>query len=445
MDASRRAPRLGPASLGLAALLVQAAHAAHAAPEPAGAKARGLILEGQPLKAPEPPRAPVRPLVLAEEVPAVARLPQSTPALRHAVGRYARRVAVTIGINAYAARSGVPALRSAVSDARHMAALFQAMGFDRVEQLNDQEATRENIFDLLERRVPLWVAEQDLVVVFFAGHGATVAGEGYLIPVDSTAQVQRSGISVQRLKESALRMKARHVLFVADACFSGTFLRRGEAPAKHNTLAFWESVAQDRAVQILTAGTANQTVAELQGWGLFTRSLYQGLLGAADQDRDGVVSVPELASHVQSQRGPVAHNSRGEEIVQTPQWGSMEGAGVILLWDARRLPAALTARSPAGRALLPGLETPLRRCHQALERREYALAERLLRELMVEHGEAELNLLLAEIYLAADALGNSALIEQELRTAEGKELAVEQQRRLLELRAQLERARRGAL
>jgi hypothetical protein len=80
-----------------------------------------------------------------------------------------------------------------------------------------------------------------------------------------------------------------------------------------------------------------------------------------------------------------------------------------------------------------------------MERREWAQAERLLRELMLKHADGELRLLLAEVYLEADPLGNARLIDAELRRAAESKITPEQERRMLDLRARLNKARRGPL
>jgi hypothetical protein len=358
-----------------------------------------------------------------------------TPALELAVRQYARRLAVTVGINAY--HDPIPALSAAVSDAEHMATLLRALGFDSVLSVSDAQANRAGLLDLLEQKVPLEAGPNDLVVVFFAGHGATVGNDGYILPQDATRDIVRSGISVQRLKESSLRMKAKHVLYLLDACFSGSMLRRVAVGTDTNSLAYWQQAGGERVVQILTGGGANETTSEAQGWGLFTRALYQGLQGAADANGDVILTLEELAAYSDAQ---VVAGSGGR---QHPQWGNIEGAGTVLLWDARRLPdSARTER--ISRELLPGLEEPLRAIHDLMDRGEWKAAERAVRDLAVRTRDPELNLLLSEIYVGQDALGNAALAETELVRVEQEKnrLTEGQLRRLLRARERLERARR---
>lgn len=371
------------------------------------------------------------------EVPDVAPLARTTRPMDYAQKHYARRIAVTIGISAYAERSW-PRLPAAARDAQRMATLFRAMGFDRIETLQDETATRDGILDLLERRLPLIAGERDLVVVFFAGHGATAGGQGYIIPRDAARDLERSAISVQRLKESVLRMRVRHTVFLLDACFSGVMLRRADLETA-NSLAYWEAAAHDRVVQIVTAGRADELAQESNGWGHFTRALHAGLAGAADRNRDGVVTTEELGVYA------AAHVQREGHGRQHPQWGTMEGSGTAVFLDARRLPSTTRPAASPTRPMIAGLEASIGRIHQLMARHQWAQAEKELRSLLIEHSEAELRLLLAEVYVESDTLGNARLIDTELQRAEDDKLTVEQQRRLLDLRERLDRARRGPM
>lgn len=357
-----------------------------------------------------------------------------SPALKYAHSRYSRRIGVVIGINQYQA---FPRLTAAVSDADRIGSLLDELGYDHVEYLRDGAATRAAIIDLMERRVPLIASDDDLVTVFFAGHGMTSAGMGYILPVDAKRNARQTAISVQRLKESALRMRARHVLYLMDACFSGTMFRKSVAIDETNSLAFWEAASKQRVVQLMTAGNADEMVLESGGWGSFTRSVHDGLQGKADLNRDQVVTSDELAQYVERR---VVDDTGGQ---QHPLWGNIDGTGTVLLWDRRRLPAEAEDSRSAARAMIRGMEKELRHVHELMFRKEWTAAERIVRDLTLRHSDVELNLLLAEIYLESDALGNAALIDAELGRAAGKSPSTEEQRRLLDLRARLEKRKRA--
>ncbi len=407
-----------------------------AAPAP-GATAAAAPAPGPGLnQPPPPPGAEQRALELESSEPnSVRPAAAATPELRHAMGLYARRIAVTIGVDAY--QPPLPPLKAAVSDAERMADLFRAMGFDQVVSIADNLATRSGILTLLEQKVASTAGPNDLVVVFFAGHGVTVGERGFIMPQDATSEAAKSGISVQQLKESALRMKAKHVLYLTDACFSGSMFRKSATTENTNTLAYWESAGGNRIVQIVTAGKANETVLEAGGWGAFTRAVHGGVQGPADTNQDLVVTIEELAEYVTSQ----VVSSTGSH--QHPQWGNIEGRGTILLWDGRRVPTEVrTVEIP--RELVVGFEDELRKVHELMDRQEYKPAERAVRNLGLRSADPEFNLLLAEIYVGQDALGNASLVETELQRVEAHAgLTDNQKQRVVEARTALERARRN--
>lgn len=367
-----------------------------------------------------------------EAGPGTDRSAKTTPAFERARAVYAHRLALVVGINAY--ESPVPALRFAVDDARRTGALLRQIGFEQVETLEDAAATRSGILDALEKKLPSIAGSNDLVVVYFAGHGVTVKGQGYLLPKDSTRDVEATGLSVQRLKEAALRMKAAHVLFLADACFSGTMFHRGEPAADYNRQAFWDAVADNRVVQVISAGGDGETVLEQDGWGVFTRALHDGLGGSADENGDLVITVAELGTFL-TREVP----ARSKEH-QHPQWGWIDGTGMITLVDERRGPPeeGFSTKAHVPQALATALAPVL----ASIEGKEMKRAEEAVRDLLLKEDRVYYHLILAEIYLATDALGNASSIEAELRRAEAGGPDPTEMELLLTLRARLERARR---
>ncbi len=370
-----------------------------------------------------------------------AQLPSASPKARHAVQRYRKRIAVTIGVGAYH-RPWTP-LAATVKDAAHMRDLFRAMGFDEVIHVPQGEATREGILKVLEVDLPLLVEEQDLVVVYFAGHGATIAGQSHLAAIDSTRDLEQTGLSIDHLKEISLRLRSLHVLYLMDACFAGNMLHRSKPP-QPNVLAYWEATAKDRTVQVLAAGGENELAIEANGWGLFTRALHDGLLGAADRDKDGVVTVPELGGYAGAQ---VTRKSAGK---QHPQWGWLEGEGTALLVHELRLPPkARRQRDTASRAsaapstsLSSTTSGALATARQLLNDRRYQRAYELLGKELLRDGLGgpeviELRLSLAEVMLAMDPLGSSVMIDQELDRVLVASPTAEQNLRAQDLRRRL--------
>jgi hypothetical protein len=230
---------------------------------------------------------------LASGAPAVLS-PQGAPYQRG----YHKSWAVVIGINNY---QKWPKLEFAVNDARSVRDLLTNAGFDEVITLFDAEATLPRILHVLGDELAAKTQHEDRVFIFFAGHGQTEDLRdgnkvGYIIPVDGEAgNYYSTAISMRQLQDLSDRLRAKHIFFAMDSCFSGLLLRvRGDGAQAYHAL----EGTQAEARQVLTAGSAGEKVVEFSGHGLFTKVLLEALQGNADSNRDGHITATELYQFV---------------------------------------------------------------------------------------------------------------------------------------------------
>ena len=196
-----------------------------------------------------------------------------------------------------------------------------------VRKLMNGDATRQRIMQALgdELTDPSKVSRDDRVFFFFAGHGATrtLADNrqiGFIIPVDADLNNYAStAISMTELREAADLIPAKHVYFVMDSCYSGLAMTRGGGEFTKDR-SYLEEVTRRTARQILTAGGAEQQVADdgPNGHSVFTWALLQGLEGQADLDGNGVITASELGAYV----SPIV-STFGR---QTPAVGNLVGS-----------------------------------------------------------------------------------------------------------------------
>ncbi len=161
---------------------------------------------------------------------------------------YGKSWAVVIGINEYQNRQYN--LSYAVNDAEAVAVRFEQMGFERVISLTDENATRGKILQLLTQELPQQVGENDRLVIFYAGHGATgqllnpqdhVNGQdqvGFLVPHDAHFDFDIIGdaiqiddyqgflqstnfMSLEDIRNISDNIRAKHILYILDGCYSG--------------------------------------------------------------------------------------------------------------------------------------------------------------------------------------------------------------------------------
>ncbi len=239
---------------------------------------------------------------------------------------YGKSYALVIGINNY---EKWPALEFAVADARAVQEKLRSSGFDNIEIILDREATQRRILTELFNELPKKVGRHDRVAFYFAGHGQTEdlpkgGKRGYIIPVDSdTSNYSGTAISMQQIRSLSSRIPAKHIIYIMDSCYSGLGLNRsfGVSPKISDYL---RKVASMRAVQIITAGGKGEQVQEREGHGLFTTYFIKALEGAADFDKDNVVTATEMGAYLR----PTVSNASNQ--AQTPLYGRLEGEGEFL-------------------------------------------------------------------------------------------------------------------
>jgi uncharacterized caspase-like protein len=134
------------------------------------------------------------------------------------------------------------------------------------------------------------------------------------------------------------RIEAERVVAFLDACYSGaaggrTFAARKTRATNVDDL-FLERLTRSKGRAIVTASRPSEVSIELPelGHGIFSYYLVKALQGAADLNRDGIVSLQELYEYVEQQ---VVRKSRAVGGNQHPVLkGELEG--VLPLVRVRR-------------------------------------------------------------------------------------------------------------
>lgn len=247
----------------------------------------------------------------------------------------AKKWAVAIGISDYQQRGkwGLDALRYASSDATAMAEYLrspQGGRFDHVELLTDRDADVRNVKIALREKLRS-VQEDDLVLIFWAGHGSPDPHEPdklYLLGYDSDPKHMAStAYAMDEFQRDIRNLRANSVILIADACHSAgvsdpTQAIRGEsenkiveslrgvtegpAPGTGDMSATVTLAPRSKSTLIFSsceAGEKSRESAKLNGGhGVFTYFILEGLGGAADRpdnngNADGKVSLGEIVDY----------------------------------------------------------------------------------------------------------------------------------------------------
>jgi hypothetical protein len=232
------------------------------------------------------------------------------------------RWAVVIGVGNYE-NPEIPRLRYAVPDAEAMyQILIGPAGFKKEHVLlltdkTEKRPTLQNIKKALGTFLARSARKDDTVFIFFAGHGAPevdprgIESDGlakYLIPMDADPDdLFSTALAMDDIHTIFVRIESERVVVLLDTCYSGaaggrTFASKKTRAGDVDEL-FLERLTRARGRAIITASRPTEVSIELAepGHGFFTYYLMQGLKGAADLNRDGIVSLQELYEYVEQQ------------------------------------------------------------------------------------------------------------------------------------------------
>ena len=255
-----------------------------------------------------------------------SEVPDTPPGYEDAVE--GRRCISVIGIDHYRAWDH---LANAVNDACGVLGAFEDLGFERISELLDKEATADAI-QCLPGDLEPQLGQNDSLVVFFAGHGHTTTTEfsdgqvsrGYLIPVDADVKKWNTWQRIGHWLRDLAELPARHILVILDSCHSGIALSseiqyRGTGVRSNGDPM---SPQQRKSRRILTSAHHSEKAMDggpFPGHSVFTGYLIEALReGSRFWQGSAAVSMNEIAEHV---RRRVREYSRGRQM---PDAGHLE-------------------------------------------------------------------------------------------------------------------------
>lgn len=229
------------------------------------------------------------------------------------VGRFH---AVVIGNNKY---QKVKTLDTAVNDARAVADTLRTNYKFDVDLVID--GTRQQMLEALYK-MRARLSEKDSLLVYYAGHGVVdkETSRGYWLPVDADPDLPTNWVPTTDLTDVIKAIQARHIMVVADSCYSGTLLRDVDAniaTAKSDNTSQWvERLFSKRSRTVLTSGGV-EPVMDGGGGGhsVFAKAFIDAL-----RDNPDVLDGQGLFAAI---RRPIALNSAG----QVPEYSDIRQAG----------------------------------------------------------------------------------------------------------------------
>ena len=226
---------------------------------------------------------------------------------------YSSSYALVIGNDNYT--NGWPKLSNAIKDAELIADTLEEKGFEVELHRNLDSAGLNQVF----KRFFILKGDNPAARLFiwYAGHGATVDGEGYLIPTDAPvptegAAFKFASVALRDFGTFMRQAMSKHAYAVFDSCFAGTvFSSQRAIPPAAITRATTMPVRQ-----FLTSGDADQTVSDD---GAFRELFIRAINGEerSDANNDGYITASELGMFL----GDRVTNLT--ESLQTPRFGKL--------------------------------------------------------------------------------------------------------------------------
>lgn len=200
--------------------------------------------------------------------------------------------ALVIGINDYPTAP----LTGAVNDAKIISELLKVNGNDTT---NFEVNTVYNATDksqLLTEISSFFNVSADMALLYFAGHGFVNELGGFIVTPDHKHYDE--GIAMHNILNLANRSKIRNKVIILDCCKSGIF---GTATENGSVIEI------KTGTTILTSTRENEPAKEINGHGVFTNLLIEGLKGGAADIR-GHISPGGLYAYIDQALG--AHEQR---------------------------------------------------------------------------------------------------------------------------------------
>ena len=203
-------------------------------------------------------------------------------------------------------------LSNAVNDANAVASLLRSKYQFKVDVLTN--ATRVEILSALST-LRKTISDKDNLLIYYAGHGVLDKDmdEGFWLPVDAGREDDVNWIPNDDIIRSVRVMKAKHVMVVADSCFSGTLIRG--IKIREESSDYLKEIVKKKARTVLTSGGL-EPVSDVGGG---NNSVFAAAFMRILNENTGVMDGNQLFTTLRRQ---VMINAD-----QTPEYGDIRKAG----------------------------------------------------------------------------------------------------------------------
>lgn len=225
---------------------------------------------------------------------------------------HAETFVVCVGIGNYK-NPNIQSLTKTENDAKSIASFYK-QGTENVIIITGKYATKTRILGSLKSQFGR-AKKGDKIVFFFSGHGYP----GGFCPYEMSSLHQ--GLTYSEVVDLMNKSNASDKIIFADACNSGAIRgeESGKAPNVGNIMFFLSS-----------RGNENSRESPFLANGYFTKNLLRGLRGAADYNKDMIITAHEIFEYVSKETASDTQNRQHPVM-----WGNFPDNMVIVKYNKR--------------------------------------------------------------------------------------------------------------
>ena len=242
-----------------------------------------------------------------------------------------KRRAILIASANFDPDSGIEPLPFPENDVAALEAVLQKDEFGFEQPISKViDAANHQVLKRLEELMVKWEFG-DFLLIYFSGHGKlNTRGELFFSCRNTDANLLDStGLRWRQIQDMLDTHQNDRVAIILDCCYAGRAVS-GLKGSVHEQVK--SELDSGRGFYVLGACSATQLAEEreLDGHGIFTGQIIEGLTtGAADVDRDGRISLPDLGKYVRDE-------FRKKKINQDPVEGGVNKSGDLILGTNRK-------------------------------------------------------------------------------------------------------------
>ncbi len=229
--------------------------------------------------------------------------------------------ALLIGNESYAQ---LPALNTPIDDVREIDAILR-----KKYKFQTTVLTNANRYDILSalNKLRSELTDETNLLIYYAGHGEIdkVNQHGQWLPIDAELDNNANWISTSAITEILNMMTIKHIMIVADSCYSGAMTRTslarldpGMSPEKK--VEWLKTMALAKSRTVLTSGGVKPVLdSGTNGHSIFAKAFINALNRNSDI-LEGQILYQQIS-------GPVKKDAKRLGFDQSPQYGPIRHTG----------------------------------------------------------------------------------------------------------------------